>query len=76
MVSILWTFDNNTEDKYNTYNGIAVNNPSYVTGYAGLNSQALSLNGSSSQYVKVDDPLFEFNLSRVLLLKFGFFRRY
>ena len=60
MVSILWTFNNNTNDVYNTYNGVAINSASYITGYTGLDSGALSLNGSSSQYVKVDDPVFEF----------------
>lgn len=60
MVSILWTFDNTTDDIYNIYNGIAVNSPNYVTSYTGLGSEAINLTGSSSQYVKVDDPLFDF----------------
>lgn len=60
MVSILWTFNNNTNDAYNTYNGVAINSPSYVTGYTGLDSGALSFNGTSSQYVTVDEPVFEF----------------
>jgi hypothetical protein len=60
MVSILWSFDNNTNDAYNTYNGIAIGDPNYVTSYTALASKALSFNGSSSQYVEIDDPLFEF----------------
>lgn len=37
-----------------------MNNSTYVTGYTGLESEALDLNGNLSQYVKVDDPRFEF----------------
>ena len=60
MVWILWNFNNNTRDAYNTYNGELMNNSTYVTGYTGLESEALGLNGNLSQYVKVDDPRFEF----------------
>jgi hypothetical protein len=60
MVSILWTFDNNTNDMYNIYNGIAVNGPNYVTSYTGLVSGALNFTDSLSQYVKVDSPSFDF----------------
>jgi hypothetical protein len=60
MVSILWTFDNNTNDIYNVYNGIPVNGPTYGTSYTGLDSKALYLNGSLSQYIEVNDPLLEF----------------
>lgn len=46
---------------YNNYNGIALNAPTYVTGYTGLNGKAMSFIGTSSQYVTVASPFF--NLS-------------
>jgi hypothetical protein len=53
--TIFWSFDNNTNDMYNTYNGIAFNSPNYITGYTGLNSQALSFTTSLTQYVIVGE---------------------
>jgi hypothetical protein len=50
-VNALWSFDGNTNDQYNTYNAVAVNGPSYVTGYTNQSDTALAFNGSLSQYV-------------------------
>ena len=60
MISVFWSFDNNTEDLYNTYNGVPVNSPTFVTGYTGLNSKALKANTSPKQYVIVNTPYFNF----------------
>ena len=45
---------------YNNYNGVALNAPNYVTGYTGLNSKALNVTSSLSQYVIVSTPYFNF----------------
>ncbi len=50
---IFWSFDSNYDDLYNVYNGIGINNVSFVSpGYTGYGS-ALSLNASKSEYVLV-----------------------
>lgn len=59
-VRMFWAFDNNTLDLYNTYNGIGVNSPTFVTGYTGLNSRALKANTVPAQYVVVSTPYFNF----------------
>lgn len=49
-VNTLWNFDGNTNDQYGTYNAVPFNPPSFVTGYTGQSSTALSFDGST-QYV-------------------------
>ncbi len=56
IVVALWNFDNNTNDQYNNYNGIAANTPIYTTGYTDLSNTALSFSAGTSQYVKIADP--------------------
>ncbi|CAF1122983.1 unnamed protein product [Adineta ricciae] len=52
---IFWSFDSNCNDMYNVYNGVPMNGASYTSpGYTGYGS-ALSLDGSSSQYVLVSN---------------------
>ncbi|CAF1188463.1 unnamed protein product [Adineta ricciae] len=52
---IFWSFDSNCNDMYNVYNGVSMNGASYTSpGYTGYGS-ALSLDGSSSQYVLVSN---------------------
>ena len=58
--TVFWSLDNNTSDMYNNYNGVALNSPNYVIGYTGLNSSALSVTRSLSQYVIVTTPYFNF----------------
>lgn len=55
-VVVLWNFDNNTNDQYNNYNGIAMNTPSYITGYTNLSNTALNFIGTTSQYVTIANP--------------------
>lgn len=57
---MFWSFDNNTEDLYNTYNGVPVNSSTFVTGYTGLDSKALKANTSPQQYVIVNSSYFNF----------------
>jgi hypothetical protein len=48
-----WAFDFNFNDSYNVYNGVGMNNPTFVTpGYNGRGATLL-LNASNSQYVLV-----------------------
>jgi hypothetical protein len=54
-MTVLLNFDNNTNDQYNNYNGIAMNTPNYTTGYTNLPDTALSLNAAASQYVQITD---------------------
>ncbi len=58
--TIFWSFDNNTNDIYNTYNGVAFNSPNYITEYTSLNGQALSFTTSLTQYVIVNSPYLNF----------------
>jgi len=52
-VHIFWSFDSNYNDLYNVYNGVGINNLSFISpGYNGYGS-ALFLNASQSQYVLV-----------------------
>ncbi len=54
---IFWSFDSNYDDLYNVYNGMRINNVSFVSpGYTGYGS-ALSLNAADSQYVLVSEFL-------------------
>ena len=52
---VFWSFDNNSLDLYNNYNGNTSGNPRYTTSYLGTGA-ALSLNRSLSQYVVVSSP--------------------
>jgi hypothetical protein len=53
LTQIFWSFDSNYDDLYNTYNGVGINNSTFISpGYTGYGS-ALSLNASQSQYVLV-----------------------
>jgi hypothetical protein len=56
IITAIWNFDGNTDDQYNIYNGIAVNTPSYATGYTNLTGTALKLNAAASQYVNISNP--------------------
>ncbi len=56
IITAIWNFNNNTNDQYNIYNGIAVNAPTYATGYTNLTNTALKLNAPASQYVNISDP--------------------
>ena len=48
-----WPLNSNFNDFFNIYNGIGVNNPTFVTpGYNGYGA-ALSVNATASQYVLV-----------------------
>lgn len=50
---MFWALDSNYNDLYNVYNGVGVNSPQFVTpGYNG-HGAALSLTGTSSQYVVI-----------------------
>ena len=51
---MFWSFDSNYNDLYNVYNGAGINSPTFSSpGYTGYGS-AVSLTGSSSQYVLVN----------------------
>ncbi len=56
IITAIWNFNGNTDDQYNIYNGIAVNTPSYATGYTNLTGTALSFNAAASQYVNISNP--------------------
>jgi len=56
IINATWNFNGDTTDQYNVYNGAAMNSPTYTTGYTNLTSTALSLIGSSSQYVQISEP--------------------
>ncbi|UJR11288.1 hypothetical protein I4U23_015469 [Adineta vaga] len=52
-VNVFWPFNSNYNDLYNIYNGVGINNPTFISpGYNGYGS-SLSLNRISSQYVLV-----------------------
>ncbi len=71
-ITVFWSLDNNTNDLYNTYNGVGVNSPNYVTGYTGLNNTALNCVRSSTQYVIVNTPYFNFT-GRSFTVEFWFY---
>ncbi|CAF0855664.1 unnamed protein product [Adineta steineri] len=54
--NIFWPFDNNTRDFYNVYNGVVINNGSYllpgITGYG----SSLYLRSNANQYVNIPSP--------------------
>ncbi|CAF3374954.1 unnamed protein product [Rotaria sp. Silwood2] len=54
MINILWPFDLNTNDFYNTYNGIPTNNPSYVP--SPVSTTAIHFQSSSQQSVEITQP--------------------
>ena len=56
IINATWNFNGDTTDQSNVYNGAAMNSPTYTTGYTNLTSTALSLIGSSSQYVQISEP--------------------
>jgi len=55
-VIAFWNFDNNTNDRYNNYNGIDLNTSSYAIDYIKLSDTSLKLSAAASQYVEIADP--------------------
>ena len=51
--SVIYTFDNTSNDFYGVYNAVPVNNPTYVTpGYNGCGA-AIQLRAASTQYLTI-----------------------
>ncbi|CAF0965654.1 unnamed protein product, partial [Didymodactylos carnosus] len=50
---IFWPFDGNTNDFYGTYNGVALNNPTYISGGITGYGSAIKLVAASSQSIVV-----------------------
>ncbi|UJR24399.1 hypothetical protein I4U23_005776 [Adineta vaga] len=61
FIEIIWYFNNNTNDFYNIYNGIGINNISYSSLSLINNSLSLYLQSKFYQYVEILSPSLDLN---------------